>query len=98
MKKLLLILAIFTPLLAFAITGDKTRFDWSLGQPAITADNTNTCTDTAIARFDWVLGQPAIVHDATANCTLAVAGTAPSNKSVNIQGQTMTNGQVIINP
>ena len=73
MKYFLLIPLIFLPLFAFAITGDDTRFDWSLGQPAITADNTTTCNDTAQARFDWVLGQPAIVHDATANCTLAPA-------------------------
>ena len=74
MKKLLLIPLFLLPLSAGAITGDDTRFDWSLGQPAITADNTTTCNDTAQARFDWVLGQPAIVHDATANCTAVVAG------------------------
>ena len=76
MKKILIILILnLIPVFAFAITGDDTRFDWSLGQPAITADNTTTCNDTAQARFDWVLGQPAIVHDATANCTTApVAG------------------------
>ena len=73
MKYFLLILIAFLPLSAKAITGDDTRFDWSLGQPAITADNTNTCNDTAQARFDWVLGQPAIVHDATANCTATVS-------------------------
>ena len=75
MKKILLTLSIVSfsllPTFALAITGDDTRFDWSLGQPAITADNTTTCNDTAQARFDWVLGQPAIVHDATANCTTA---------------------------
>ena len=71
MKYLLLTAIFLLPLTAGAITGDDTRFDWSLGQPAITADNTNTCNDTAQARFDWVLGQPAIVHDATANCTAA---------------------------
>ena len=69
MKYLLTFLALTIPFFAFAITGDDTRFDWSLGQPAITADNTNLCDDTAVARFDWVLGQPAIVHDATATCT-----------------------------
>ena len=76
MRIFLIILAIvLIPVAAFAITGDDTRFDWSLGQPAITADNTTTCNDTAQARFDWSMGQPAIVHDATANCTTApVAG------------------------
>ena len=73
MKYLFLILIILLPAPLLAITGDATRFDWSLGQPAITADNTTTCNDTAQARFDWSLGQPAIVHDATANCTAAVA-------------------------
>mgnify|MGYP001570952810 FL=1 len=72
MKYLLFILILLLPAPLLAITGDDTRFDWSLGQPAITADNTTTCNDTAQARFDWVLGQPAIVHDATANCTAVV--------------------------
>jgi len=82
MKYLLLTAIFLLPLTAGAITGDDTRFDWSLGQPAITADNTNTCNDTAQARFDWVLGQPAIVHDATANCTAVVAGGGVSDEII----------------
>lgn len=62
------------PFKAEAVTGDDSRFDWSLGQPVVTADNTTTCNDTAQARFDWSLGQPTIVHDTTANCTAAGGG------------------------
>ena len=82
MKYLLLIALILIPSITLAITGDNTRFDWSLGQPAITADNINTCNDTAVARFDWVLGQPAIGHDATANCTAAAAGAAAKDDGI----------------
>ena len=85
MKKILLIIAILClPIVAFAISGQNDRFDFSLGQPTITADGTSACTDTAVARFDFVLGQPAIVHDATANCTLAVAeaGGSPTYKLI----------------
>lgn len=71
MKYLIIIAILIFPLGALAITGDNVRFDWSLGQPAITADNTNTCNNTAVARFDWSLGQPAIAYDATATCTTA---------------------------
>ena len=67
------LLLLILPTEAVAITGDASRFDWTLGKPSVTADNTSTCNDTAQARFDWVLGQPAIVHDATANCTAAEA-------------------------
>ena len=95
MRYLLLIILLLIPFApAFAITGDDSRFDWSLGQPAITADNTNTCNDTAQARFDWVLGQPAVVHDATANCTLTAS--VSSGPKIIIQGQTIIQGQVII--
>ena len=70
MKKLIFLFLLFfciPPLTEAA--GDDTRFDWSQGQSVITADNTNTCNDTAQARFDWVFGQTVIVHDTTANCT-----------------------------
>lgn len=73
MRYLLVIIIFLLPASALAITGNKTRFDWVLGQPAITDDATSACNDTAVARFDWSLGQPTIVHDATANCTLAEA-------------------------
>ena len=59
------------PSLAFAVTGENVRYDWSLGQPTITDNATSACNDTTVARFDWSLGQPSIVQDATANCTLA---------------------------
>ena len=95
MKKLLLIPLLTIPLFAFAITGDDTRFDWSLGKPAITADNTNTCNDTAQARFDWVLGQPSIVHDSTANCTAAVVVT-DNQPRVLIQAGIIIRGEVRI--
>lgn len=74
MKKLFIIFGILAlPLTVFSVTGENARFDWSLGQPTITDDTTNTCNDTAVARFDWVLGQAAIVHDSTANCTGTIA-------------------------
>lgn len=80
MRYLLLLALILLPTQALAITGPDSRFDWSLGQPTVTADAPNNCTDTARARFDWSLGQPTVVHDATANCTAAVA--APAGDSV----------------
>lgn len=73
MRWLLLLALILSPTYAVALTGPESRFDWSLGQPAINANATENCTDTATARFDWSLGQPAVVHDATANCTAAAA-------------------------
>ena len=73
MRYLFLSLLLALPLPAIALTGPAARFDFSLGQPAITADNTNTCNDTATVRFDFSLGQPAQVFDATANCTAAAA-------------------------
>ena len=94
MRRFLIAAILLSPFTAFAITGDDTRFDFSLGQPAITADNTNTCNDTAQARFDWSLGQPAIVHDATANCTLA-AGTTVSPHDI-INGMMLINGATVI--
>ena len=48
---------------------NNSRFDWTLGQPAITNDTTTVCTDTAKNRYDWVLGQPATTFDAIATCT-----------------------------
>ena len=62
---------------AGAVTGQDTRFDFTSGQPAVTADATSACNDTAVARFDFVSGQPAVVYDATANCTAAVVADAP---------------------
>ena len=82
MKYLLLILILLLPAPLLAITGNQTRFDWSLGQPTITDDATSACTDTAKARFDWVLGQPAIVHDATANCTAAVVAGGGADEEI----------------
>lgn len=63
------LLVLAAPSLSVALTGPSSRFDWSLSRPAIAADNTSTCNDTATARFDWSLGQPTVVHDATATCT-----------------------------
>lgn len=96
MKYLLLTLAILAPISVFAITGPASRFDFSLGQPAVTADATTNCNSQATARFDFVLGQPAIVYDATATCTADVDAT--SNATVLIVGGTaiITGGTVII--
>jgi len=58
-----------------AVTGEDVRFDWVLGEPAITDDPTSVCDDTAVARFDWSLGEPTIVFDATATCTAVAAPT-----------------------
>lgn len=79
MKYLLIIALVLLPIVALAVTGDNTRFDSTSGTPSITADNTNTCNDTAVARFDTTTGIPNVVHDATANCTVAVAA---SNQSI----------------
>ena len=75
MKYLFIIALFLFPLTLFAVTGEDVRWDWSLGQPTITDDPTNACTDTAVARFDWVLGEPTVVFDATATCTAIVAPT-----------------------
>lgn len=73
MKKILLILFVCLPATVGAITGPASRFDFTQGQPSITADNATVCNDTATVRFDFVSGQPAEVFDSTANCTAAAA-------------------------
>ena len=72
MRYILIIVLFFVPITLFAVTGEDVRWDWELGEPAVTADATSVCTDTAVARFDWVLGEPTVVFDATANCTAIV--------------------------
>lgn len=85
MRRLLLLIPVLclfiAPSAAIALTGDASRFDWSLGQPAIAADNTTTCNNQATARFDWSLGQPAIVYDATATCTAAAPATGATTEN-----------------
>lgn len=83
LKKLLLIPIFLLPFSALAITGQEARFDFTNGQPAITADATDPCTDTAKVRFDFTQGQPTEVYDSTANCTLA-ASTAENTYLVSI--------------
>ena len=78
MRTLLIILLLSFPLSLGAVTGEDVRWDWELGEPAVTADATSACNDTAVARFDWVLGEPTVVFDATATCTAAPAPAAPS--------------------
>lgn len=73
MKYLLLLLVLLLPLSALAVSGQQAKFDFSNGQPEITADATSDCTDTAKARFEFTQGLPDIALDATANCTLATA-------------------------
>jgi hypothetical protein len=91
---IILSLLLLTPFIALAVTGENTRFDWSLGQPTIVDDSTSACTDTAVARFDWVLGQPAIVHDATANCTAAAGEQNAGSSSLFIRGNVFIKGNV----
>lgn len=94
MRKLLYIALaalLAAPFVASAVTGEQVRFDWSNGQPAITADSTSECNDTAVARFDWSMGVPAIVFDSTANCTAAVAENPAAGPHVIVQG-----GRVIL--
>lgn len=76
MRRLLFLVLLLSPLSLDAAQLDASRFDWSLGTPAVTADNTTTCNNQATARFDWSLGQPAVVHDATATCNAAPPATA----------------------
>jgi hypothetical protein len=79
-----------------AVTGENARFDWVLGQPAVTDDATAACTNTAVARFDWVLGQPSVVFDATATCGAATA-TAPAGQLRIFNGDIIIrNGQINI--
>ena len=91
----LLIIPLALPFHAIALTGDAARFDWSLGQPAVTADNTNTCDDTATARFDWSLGQPSIVRDSTATCA-AAGGGGGSTTPIGTAKHSVSGGQTII--
>lgn len=95
MRYLLAITLLLVPFSLDAAQLDASRFDWSLGTPAITADNTTTCNNAATARFDWSLGQPVIVHDNTATCTVA-AGTTVEPHDV-IRGTMIINtGSVIL--
>ena len=73
---------LFAPLTAGAVTGGSARFDWTLGQPAITDNQTSLCTGTATVMYAWSLGQPAQVFDATATCTAAGAGTPASGPAI----------------
>ena len=73
MRYLLIIIIILIPFNVGAVTGEDVRWDWSLGEPTITDDPTNACSDTAVARFDWSLGQPTVVFDTTATCAAAPA-------------------------
>ena len=70
---------------AGAVAGQQARLDFTSGQPAVTADATSACTDTAVARFDFVSGQPAVVYDATANCTAAAAADTPDEEIIWIE-------------
>ena len=67
----LIIILLFIPIFSGAVTGEDVRFDWELGQPAVTDDPTSACANIAVARFDWVLGEPTVVFDATATCAAA---------------------------
>lgn len=97
MKYVILIIIVILatiPFKARAITGDSSSFYWSLAQPTVTANNTNTCNNTATARFDWVLGLPTVVHDSTATCTTVV--TSNGNPIVLIKGNTVIKGNTIV--
>ena len=90
MKKLLLILGLLgLPFMAFAITGDSARFDFSNGQPTIVDDTTTTCNNTATIRYDFSNGQPTGVFDTTATCTTAAT---PTNANVILGDQTVILG------
>ena len=96
-RYILLSLLLLTPFATFAVTGENTRFDWSLGTPSIVDDSTSACNDTAVARFDWSLGQPTIVHDATANCTAAAAvGAASSDALIIDRGELILQGELLL--
>ena len=69
MRTLFIILLFAFPLSLGAVTGQDVRWDWELGEPAVTADATSACSDTAVARFDWVLGEPAVTVDPTNACS-----------------------------
>lgn len=71
-RYLLALIALLFPIFGFAAQLDQARFDWSVGQPAITADNTTACNNASKVRFDWSVGRPTIVYDATATCTITV--------------------------
>ena len=102
MKYILITLAILIlsiPLNAEAITGPASRFDFSLGQPAVTADATTNCNSQATARFDFVLGQPAVVYDATATCTAAAEdGGGSATIILNSGTASLSSGTFIIIP
>lgn len=87
-------LLIFTPTLVLALEPDS-RFDWSRGQPAVTADTVGVCTDTTTARFDWSRGQPMVVYDTTASCD-AVVSDATAQPHTFIGGNAYFGGNVYI--
>ena len=82
MRYILIIILFLVPITLFAVTGEDVRFDWELGEPAVTLNATLACTDTAVARADWVLGEPTVVFDATATCTAVVAPAAVADPGV----------------
>lgn len=79
---IILVALLVSPLSALAITGQDVRTDFVQGQPAITANATADCNDTAVARYSFVAGKPATVIDATANCTAAAGGSEAPKDSI----------------
>lgn len=80
-----------------AVAGEEVRWDWVLGQPTVTDDPTNACSNETIARASWVLGQPAMVFDATATCGAVAAPTPdPSSAQWQQRGNSFIRGNVYI--
>jgi hypothetical protein len=74
-----LLLLVFIPTNAEAITGQAVRFEPGLGQPETMADSTSACNNEAEVLFIPGLGQPEAMVDSSATCTAAVGGGGGEN-------------------
>lgn len=93
MKPLYLILVALSLALPVYAADEDARFDWSLGQPTITAETESV--DNCSARFDWVLGQPTVVIDETDSCPVAAATTS-NPPTVIINTETYLQGTMFV--
>lgn len=98
MKRFLLILlTLFIPATAFALSGDAVRFDFTDGQPAVVDDDTSICNHQPTVRYDFTQGQPDQVFDSTATCANVVSGLPSESQLIVGQGQfILKQGQLIL--
>lgn len=92
MKYLLLTIIIVLGLVLGSTEAIAARFDWSLGQPVITVDATESCQN--FTKWTFVYGTAAIAYDATgASCVVPVANTGLP--IITVKGSTIIKGNTI---